>query len=357
MQALGNDFVVIQDQHGDLYSQLTPEVIQHLADRRYGIGCDQVLIIQPSEQPDYFYYYIFNPDGSQAGQCVNGARCVAWWAYYHNRSSQTVTLATTTTTLQAQVVENNWIQVQLLASNQPPQEYLFNLPDHLNPQKNKVLRYKTLLTRIAKPFKYIKFRWSGERDRHSIKGQTLDEETGTLLKDRHSDKGQPFDKRTGTSLDHLACKQNKIFRHNRFLTQTGRIFRSFNSRWSEFFYVDIGNPHLVTRVNNQETVPLQTMASDIQQSGLFPDGINLGIMQIHHPGHISLRVHERGTGETRACGSGAVAAFIIGCAHYELTSPLTVTLTDGSLNITKASDGSILLQGPAHISFNGQLAL
>lgn len=341
MQALGNDFVVIQDQHGDLYSQLTPKIIQHLADRRYGIGCDQVLIIQPSEQPDYFYYYIFNPDGSQAGQCVNGARCVAWWAYYHNQSSQTVTLATTTT-LQTQILNNNWVQVQLPASSQPPQEYLFDLPDHLNPQKNKVLRYKTLLTRIAKPFKYITFRWSGERvgerDRHSIKGQALDEETGT-------------------SLDHLACKQNKIFRHNRFLTQTGRIFRSFNSRWSEFFYVDIGNPHLVTRVNDLETVPLQTMATDIQQSGLFPDGINLGIMQIHHPGHISLRVHERGTGETRSCGSGAVAAFIIGCAHYELTSPLTVTLTDGSLNITKASDGSILLQGPAHISFNGQLAL
>lgn len=76
MHGLGNDFVVI-----DAVSQavsLSPAQIKKLADRRFGVGCDQVLIVEPPLRPDVdFRYRIFNSDGGEVEQCGNGARCFA----------------------------------------------------------------------------------------------------------------------------------------------------------------------------------------------------------------------------------------------------------------------------------------
>jgi len=80
MHGLGNDFVVI-----DLISQSAKLYANHIiriADRRLGIGCDQVLLIEPPIRSDAdFYYRIFNPDGQEVEQCGNGARCAARFFY------------------------------------------------------------------------------------------------------------------------------------------------------------------------------------------------------------------------------------------------------------------------------------
>jgi len=76
MHGAGNDFVVIDLVRQDI--QLTPGQIRRLADRQRGIGCDQVLLVEPPDAIDAdFRYRIFNADGSEAGQCGNGARCFA----------------------------------------------------------------------------------------------------------------------------------------------------------------------------------------------------------------------------------------------------------------------------------------
>ena len=76
MQGLGNDFVVL-----DLISQnirLRTEQLRRLADRRLGVGCDQLLVVEAPRDPDMdFRYRIFNADGSEVQQCGNGARCLA----------------------------------------------------------------------------------------------------------------------------------------------------------------------------------------------------------------------------------------------------------------------------------------
>ena len=82
MHGLGNDFVVI-----DGISQtvtLGPERIRYLADRHFGVGCDQVLLVEASERPDAdFRYRIFNADGGEVEQCGNGARCFARFVRDH----------------------------------------------------------------------------------------------------------------------------------------------------------------------------------------------------------------------------------------------------------------------------------
>ena len=76
MHGLGNDFVVIDAVNQSV--DLTPAQIRHLADRRLGIGCDQLLLVEPSDRPDSrFRYRIFNANGSEVEQCGNGARCFA----------------------------------------------------------------------------------------------------------------------------------------------------------------------------------------------------------------------------------------------------------------------------------------
>ena len=80
MHGLGNDFVVIDATNQQI--NLTNEQIRFIADRHFGIGCDQVLLIEAADSPDVdFIYRIFNADGSEVGQCGNGARCFARYVY------------------------------------------------------------------------------------------------------------------------------------------------------------------------------------------------------------------------------------------------------------------------------------
>src|SRR3970040_1654688 len=74
MQGLGNDFVVLAPLSQPL--ALTPDQLRRIADRHFGVGCDQILQVEPARQPDTdFYYRIFNADGGEVEQCGNGARC------------------------------------------------------------------------------------------------------------------------------------------------------------------------------------------------------------------------------------------------------------------------------------------
>ncbi|MFB0982042.1 MAG: diaminopimelate epimerase [Alteromonadaceae bacterium] len=76
MHGLGNDFLVLDNVTQNVY--LSNEQIKHLAHRNFGVGFDQVLVVEPPYDPDLdFHYRIFNADGSEVGQCGNGARCFA----------------------------------------------------------------------------------------------------------------------------------------------------------------------------------------------------------------------------------------------------------------------------------------
>lgn len=82
MQGLGNDFVVIDAVRQQI--ELTPQQARFLADRHFGIGCDQILVVEPAARPDTdFRYRIFNADGGEVEQCGNGARCFVRYVHDH----------------------------------------------------------------------------------------------------------------------------------------------------------------------------------------------------------------------------------------------------------------------------------
>ena len=79
MQGLGNDFVVFDGVSRQV--DLSSEQLRWIAHRHFGVGCDQVLIVERAERPDVdFRFRIYNADGSEAEQCGNGARCIARFA-------------------------------------------------------------------------------------------------------------------------------------------------------------------------------------------------------------------------------------------------------------------------------------
>ncbi len=113
MQGLGNDFVVI-----DAISQrvdINPERAHQLADRRYGIGCDQVLVVMPPKQPNSdFRYQIFNHDGTEVEACGNGARCFAKYVRDHKLTGKsTITVETLAGKIKLLVKDNDEFTVDM----------------------------------------------------------------------------------------------------------------------------------------------------------------------------------------------------------------------------------------------------
>ena len=97
------------------------------------------------------------------------------------------------------------------------------------------------------------------------------------------------------------------------------------------------------------------MGPAIENHSRFPKRVNAGFMQIDDARHIQLRVHERGAGETLACGTGACAAVVAGIRLGRLMSPVDVQTRGGRLNIAWGGAGQpVLMTGPAQTVFEGQ---
>jgi diaminopimelate epimerase len=99
MHGAGNDFVVVDATRVPF--KPTPQLLQKLSDRRFGVGCDQILVIEPPSAPDVdFNYRIYNADGSESGQCGNGARALARYVHESGLSAKdAIRVRTATSTL------------------------------------------------------------------------------------------------------------------------------------------------------------------------------------------------------------------------------------------------------------------
>jgi len=122
--------------------------------------------------------------------------------------------------------------------------------------------------------------------------------------------------------------------------------------------VSMGNPHAVQVVADVETAPVVALGSQIEVHPRFPERVNAGFMQIIDAHHIKLRVFERGSGETLACGTGACAAAVAGIQRGLLQSPVSVSARGGELHIAWQGDNSaVMMTGPAVTVFTGEVNL
>jgi diaminopimelate decarboxylase len=268
MEGLGNDFVVI-DATATPLPPLTPTQITRLADRHFGIGFDQLLVVEPARDAGVdFVYRIFNADGSEVNQCGNGARCFARFVYDTGLTRKTTIIAQT---------GSGQLTLELIGENQ--------------------VRVNMGIPKFAP---------------HAI----------------------PLD-----------------VTHEQATYTIGVAGETI-----EFMVANLGNPHAVITVDNVEAYPVDTIGAVLESHQLFPERVNVGFMQIQDPHHIRLRVFERGSGETLACGSGACAAVICGIKSGQLSSPVTVELHGGTLQIEWQGQ-DVYKTGPAHIIYEGTVWL
>jgi diaminopimelate epimerase len=269
MHGLGNDFVVLDGVRQSL--TLTPEQLRYLADRHFGVGCDQILLVEPAAQPGVdFRYRIFNADGGEVEQCGNGARCFV--RFVHDQ---------------------------------------------------------------------------GLTDKREIRVETMSGVIGPRLE---------ADGLVTVDMGVPVFEPEKI----PFVSPSAEMVQPLMVRDRDVMItaVSMGNPHAVQVVADVDEAPVAKDGPLIETHPRFPQRVNAGFMQILDRHAIRLRVHERGAGETLACGTGACAAAVTGVVRGLVDSPVRVETRGGDLSIAWAGVGTpVLMTGPAVTVFSGEIDL
>lgn len=121
--------------------------------------------------------------------------------------------------------------------------------------------------------------------------------------------------------------------------------------------VSMGNPHAVTYVDDVDSLELEKIGPSFENHPLFPERVNTEFIKILDESTMQMRVWERGSEETWACGTGACAATAASVlnGYFPHDKEITVKLRGGDLFITYKSDGTVLMRGPAETVFTGEI--
>jgi diaminopimelate epimerase len=268
MHGLGNDFVVLDARPRAL--DLTPARVRALADRRTGIGCDQLVVIAPPKgSVSDATMLIYNADGSEVSACGNATRCVAWLLMRESGQPKVV-IETRAGLLDAESRGEHLVAVDM---GRPGLDW-----------------------------------------RDIPLAQAVD----TL--------------HLGISVGNLADPVG----------------------------VSMGNPHAVFFVESADSVDLATFGPVLEHHSLFPERANIEVAQVLTPpdaalGRIRMRVWERGSGITMACGTGACATLVAAARRGLCPRKAEIVLDGGTLTIEWLADDHVLMTGPVATSFTGLL--
>ena len=120
-----------------------------------------------------------------------------------------------------------------------------------------------------------------------------------------------------------------------------------------FTAVSMGNPHCVIYVDDVENHPVELHGPIIENHRLFPQRVNVEFVEVLGRGEAKMRVWERGSGETLACGTGASAVAVASVLNGKTDRQVLIHLLGGDLDLEWADDGNVYLTGPATEVFEG----
>jgi len=122
--------------------------------------------------------------------------------------------------------------------------------------------------------------------------------------------------------------------------------------------VSMGNPHCVTFVDTVEPLELEKIGPKFEYHSFFPERVNTEFIQVISPTEMNMRVWERGSGETWACGTGACAAAVAAALNKKADRRVTVHLRGGDLAIEwREEDNHVYMTGPAEKVFEGMIEI
>ena len=124
-----------------------------------------------------------------------------------------------------------------------------------------------------------------------------------------------------------------------------------------FTLVSMGNPHAIAFVEDVDQIPLDKYGPIIENNSKFPNRINVEFVQIEDKNNIKMRVWERGSGETFACGTGACACVVAGGLNGYTDDKVTVELPGGKLDVKWDTDNHVYMKGSATKVFDGEVEI
>jgi diaminopimelate epimerase len=117
--------------------------------------------------------------------------------------------------------------------------------------------------------------------------------------------------------------------------------------------VSMGNPHAVIFVDDLPTAPVHQLGPEIEKHRFFPEGVNVEFVTVRALDRLEMRVWERGSGETSACGTGACATLVAAAATGRSARRATVVMPGGEVDVDWRADGRVMLAGGAEFAFDG----
>jgi len=263
MHGLKNDFIIIDGREKKI--SLNKNKIKKIADRKSGLGCDQVVILEKPKKKTSAFIKFYNSDGSITKACGNAARCVAFLLMKEYKTKK-ITIETESALLNASLVKNNNVSVD-----------------------------------IGKAY----FKWNQI----------------------------PLKKKINT--DEIDFKVNSHIKPA---------------------LVNVGNPHIIFFVKNLKKINLKKIGPKIERNSLFPERINVNFAKILNNSKIELRVWERGSGITKACGTGASATTVAAIKNKLINKRIChIHMEGGKLKIKYKKNGHIVMTGPIKIIKKGVL--
>ena len=295
MHGLGNDFMVVDNTGGAL--RLDAARVRRLADRRTGVGFDQLLVVErPSHEEAAFDYRIYNADGGEVEHCGNGARCFARFVVDRGLADAgEIVVYTRGGLVTLRTLDDGRVTVKMGVPEFRPGAIPF-LPD-------------------ASPNGSGSGSGSGEGEGEG--GATRD-----------------------------------------VASPDGRYALDVDGERLTVGAVAIGNPHVVVPVEDVERAPLERLGPRLESDPRFPARVNVGFVERVSATRLRLRVYERGVGETRACGTGACAAVAVGQRQGLLERRVRVSLPGGELEVFRADEAAqIEMTGPCSTVFEGHTGM
>ncbi len=297
MEGLGNDYVYV-----NCFREMVDnpsELARKVSDRHFGIGSDGLILIKPSDKAD-FTMDMYNADGSQSEMCGNGIRCVGKYVYDYG------------------LTDKEEISVETLAG-----------------------------------IKYLKFRIERENatDRGKVSLVTVNMGAPILVPAEvpvDITKADDYSQVMANAVDGDFETENVI--RNYPLTVLDNTYR--------ITCVSMGNPHCVSFVEDTDNFPLDEVGSVFESHPVFPRRVNAEFVQIVNRTYAKMRVYERGTGETLACGTGTCASVVAAILNGLTEDEVTVSLLGGELIIRWDREENIVyMTGPARVVFDGVIEI
>ena len=267
MNGLGNDFVVLDARRDSI--TITEDKARAIADRKLGVGCDQLIVMEKSSTADV-RMRIWNAEGNEVQSCGNASRCIA--------------------------------------------DLMFD-------------ELKADAATIETKGGFLVAKKAGE---HLV---TIDQ-------------GKP-------KFDWKDIPLSEAFPDTRHIElQVGPIDAPLLHSPS---VVNVGNPHCIFWVNDLDVVDLSKVGPMLEHHPLFPERANISLAKVVARDHVLLKVWERGTGLTLACGTAACATMAAGHRIKIIDAKCRITLPGGDLFMAVNDEGHILMTGPAALDFEGTL--